>query len=161
MVLRQGRVHKDNHVTDRQVGFWRHREWSLCSGFALAAHVVWALGHESTDSLNFLHEDKSIRNEWWDKYLICYRDYNEQATVMDAVYDGSGVVGCKKTHQRTYAVQGGGAEGLAPWQMNTITKHMVEKYYKSYQSEMDRTTVKVMAGHAITADYFVWSFDCL
>jgi hypothetical protein len=73
---------------------------------------------------------------------------------MKQVYKETGVKSCKLTHHRTHAVQLAGSEGLAPWQINTMTKHMLEKLHSAYQPEMDRETAKVMSGHERDEPYY-------
>jgi hypothetical protein len=58
------------------------------------------------------------------------------------------------THHRTHAVQLGGSEGLAPWQLNTFTKHMLDKLNSAYQPEMNQETAKVMASFEKDEPYF-------
>jgi hypothetical protein len=74
---------------------------------------------------------------------------------MEQIFESTGVTCCKLTHLRTLAVQHAGSEGLAPWQINTMTKHMLEKINSAYQSEVDKTTMKVMAGFSQDESYFV------
>ncbi len=73
---------------------------------------------------------------------------------MMAVYAATGVESCKLTHNQTHAVQLGGSEGLAPWQLNTFTKHMLDKLNSAYQPEMNRETAKVMAAFEKDEPYF-------
>jgi hypothetical protein len=153
MVLRKGSLHKDHHITDKQVGWWRHREYMLCTSFALSMHVLWDLVNDPT--INFFHRNKKERNDWWGKKFIPYEEYDDQAGPMDVAYAATGVSSCKKTHLRTLAVQHAGSEGLAPWQINTMTKHMLEKINSAYQSEVDKKTMKVMAGFSQDESYFV------
>jgi len=153
MVVRKGDLHKDHHITDKQVGWWRHRNYLLCTGFAVASHVLWDLVNDST--INFFHLDKKVRNTWWGKKFITYKTYDDQKNAMEQIFDATGVTCCKLTHLRTLAVQHAGSEGLAPWQINTMTKHMLEKINSAYQSEVDKTTMKVMAGFSQDESYFV------
>jgi hypothetical protein len=73
---------------------------------------------------------------------------------MAQVYIENGVKSCKLTHDRTHDVQLGGSEGLAPWQLNTFTKHMLDKLNSAYQPEMNRETAKVMATFKKVEPYF-------
>jgi hypothetical protein len=45
-----------------------------------------------------------------------------------------------------HAVQQAGNKGLAPCQINSVTKHTLEKLHKSCQAEADKEACKVMAG---------------
>jgi hypothetical protein len=153
MVLRKGDIHKDHHITDKQVGWWRHRNYLLCTGLATATNVIWDLVNDST--INFFHPNKRARNAWWDKKFIVYKEYDDQKSAMEQIYKATAVSACKLTHLRTLAVQHAGSEGLAPWQINTMTKHMLEKINSAYQSEVDKTTMKVMAGFSQEESYYV------
>jgi hypothetical protein len=152
LVIRKGDAHKDNFATDRQVGTWRHKHWELCSQFNMALNVINDLRYDST--INFLHEEKDQRATWWDKPLIEFEKPEEDSNAMKQVYKETGVKSCKLTHHRTHAVQLAGSEGLAPWQINTMTKHMLEKLHSAYQPEMDRETAKVMSGHERDKPYY-------
>jgi hypothetical protein len=66
---------------------------------------------------------------------------------MEAVCAATGARSCKVTHHRTQATQLAGSESLAPWQIDTMTKHMLEKLPAACQSETDRDCMRVMAGH--------------
>jgi hypothetical protein len=46
----------------------------------------------------------------------------------------TGVTRTKVTHHRTAALQYAGFWGLAPWQVNTMTNHMLDKQHSAYQS---------------------------
>jgi hypothetical protein len=61
----------------------------------------------------------------------------EQKDSFAQIYKGAGVRSCKKTHERTNAIQYGGSRGLAPHQINTFTNHMLDKLNSAYQSEAD------------------------
>ncbi len=142
-------MHKDKFTTHRQVGTWQHK---LCSQFNLSLTVINDLRKDTT--INFLHEDKDQRAPWWDKPLIEFENAGEDSGAMKQVYRNTGVKSCKLTHHRTHAVQLAGSEGLAPWQINTMTKHMIDKLNSAYQPEMDRETAKVMSGHERDEPYF-------
>jgi hypothetical protein len=152
LVLRRGDAHKDRSTTDKQVGVWRHREYLLCSVFNTALHVINDLSTDTT--INFYHYDKKLRAAWWDKPLIEYEASGQESSAMTQVYAATGVESCKLTHNRTHAVQLGGSEGLAPWQLNTFTKHMLDKLNSAYQPEMNRETAKVMAAFEKDEPYF-------
>jgi hypothetical protein len=87
--------------------------------------------------------------------VIAYDTLKEESNAMKDVCKATGVEGCKITHNRTYAVQMAGSEGLAPHQINSFTKHMLEKFHKSYQAEVDKEACKVMAGFSEDQGYFV------
>jgi hypothetical protein len=153
LVLRKGDAHKDRSDTDKQVGVWRHRNYLLCSVFNTALHVIDDLRKDTT--INFYHVDKKTRATWWDKQLIEYEETGgQESAAMTQVYAETGVESCKLTHNRTHAVQLGGSEGLAPWQLNTFTKHMLDKLNSAYQPEMNRETAKVMAAFEKDEPYF-------
>ena len=72
VVIRKEDVHKDHHDNDRQVAFWRHRDYLLCSVFATAAHILTKLQRLE---LKFLQPNRRIRPNWmkipfmdWDNY---------------------------------------------------------------------------------------------
>jgi hypothetical protein len=153
LVLRRGDVHKDNHVTDKQVGCWRHRNYLLCSVSALARHVLWDLKNNAT--INFLHADRDKQAGWWDTCLVDWETYSQQSGPVKQVFDETNVVSCKVTHDRTLAVQHAGSEGLAPYQISTMTKHMLEKLHSAYMAEVDKEVCKVMAGFSKEEPYFV------
>jgi hypothetical protein len=73
LVLARGPVHKDNHITDKQVCTWRHRDYRLCSNFATALHVIFVI---TQMTISFLHEDKTKRASWWDIPFINWNNYN-------------------------------------------------------------------------------------
>ena len=75
LVLRKGRVHKDNFSTNQQVCCWRHRNYLLCSVFATALHVISKLVKLGND-INFYHRDKSKRADWWDVELVDWNTYD-------------------------------------------------------------------------------------
>jgi hypothetical protein len=153
LVIRRGKGHKDNFTMDKQVAVWRHVDYQLCSVFATALHLINDLSRDPV--INFLHPDKTKRADWWDSPLIDYETYSEESSVMRQVYDGTGVESCKLTHHRTQMVQQAGSEGLAPYQINTLTKHMLEKIHSAYQSECDKETLKVMGGQGRDESHLV------
>jgi hypothetical protein len=153
LVLRQGDSHKDRFTTDRMVACWRHRSYELCSIFNTSMHVINMLRQDL--AINFRHDDRAARASWWDTPLIKYENLGDETGPMKEVYAATGVEACKLTHNRTYAVQHAGSEGLAPYQINSLTKHMLEKFHKSYQAEVDKEACKVMAGFSKAEGYFV------
>jgi hypothetical protein len=146
-------VHKDKFTSDRMVGCWRHRVPSLRAVGSLAFHLINTLRQDG--DIDFYHADKTARASWWDKALIAYDTLNEESNAMKDVRKATGVEGCKITHNRTYAVQMAGSEGLAPHKINSFTKHMLKKFHKSYQAEVDKEACKVMAGISKDQGYFV------
>jgi hypothetical protein len=153
LVLRTGDMNKDRFTTCRMVGCWRHREVLLCAIGHLCMHVLNTLRLD--DEFHVCHYDKTAPAPWWLKQLIDYETLDDETGPMKDVYKATGVEGCKLTHNRTYAVQQAGSEGLAPYQINSLTKHMLEKLHKSYQAEVDKETCKVMAGFSKDEGYFV------
>ena len=135
LILRKGDVHKDRKDTDQQVGCWRHKHYELCSVFATAAHVVWTLANSA---VNFTHQNKNICATWWDMPLIDWGTYSETANATRQIFHGTNTTSCKVTHLRTTAVQLAGFEGLRPDQINTLTKHMLEKMFSAYQSILEK-----------------------
>jgi hypothetical protein len=122
------------------------------------------------DDINFFHDDLTKPADWWLKPLIEYDSLNDEAGPMAEVYKATGVDGCKLTHNRTYAVQQAGSEGLAPYQINSMTKHVTDKMHKCYLAEVDKEACKVMAGFSKEDEaYFVereflepiWTIDSL
>jgi hypothetical protein len=144
LILRKGNIHKDNYSMDKQVGCQRHKDYIQCSIFSTALRIVGQL--RSNSIINFNHGSRNKRAAWWDTSLIEFETLNDESNAMREVYNGTGVESCKVTHHRTQAVQMAGSEGLAPWQINTFTKHMIEKLHSAYQSEVDKETLKVMSG---------------
>jgi hypothetical protein len=152
LVLRKGDgVHKDCFVTDKQVGVWRHKHYLLCAAFNTALHVINELRQNST--INFYHANKNQRASWWDTPLVEFEDGNQESAAMSAVLKATGVSSCKVTHHRTQAVQHGGAEGLAPWQISTFTKHMTEKLNSAYFPECNHESMHVMSDHKKSEPY--------
>ena len=153
LVMRKGDLHKDNHSTDKQVAVWRHRDYLLCSTFNTALHVINTL--RANDDIDFYHKNKKERAEWWDIPLIEYETLSQESSAMKEVFASTGVESGKLTHNRTQAVQKAGAESLAPWQVTTMTKHLLNKYFKSYASESDKQACKVMAGFSKEEGHFL------
>jgi hypothetical protein len=156
LMLRGGgpqNVHKDKFTSDRMLGCWRHRVPSLCAVGGLAFHLINTLRQDG--DIDFYQADKTVRASWWDKALIACDTLNEESNAMKDAHKATGVEGCEITHNRTYAVQMAGSEGLAPHQINSFTKHMLEKFHKSHQAEVDKEACKVMAGFSKDQGYFV------
>ena len=135
LILRKGDVHKDRKDTDQQVGCWRHKYYELCSVFATAGHVVYTL---ASKNVNFFHENKNTHAAWWDLSLVEWESYSETANSTKQIFKAMAIESCKVTHLRTNAVQAAGFEGLFPHQINTLTKHMVEKMFSAYQSIVEK-----------------------
>jgi hypothetical protein len=54
------------------------------------------------------------------------------------VYKATGVQSCKVTHHRASALQYAKFEGLQqPYQVNTVTNHILDKQHSAYQSEAE------------------------
>jgi hypothetical protein len=136
LVLRKGDVHKERRDTDQQICTWRHRDYRLCSVFALSISLIHKVSRDN--SINFYHADKYKRAKWWNIPVIDFNKCGEQASCMKQVYRATGVVASKVTHDRTHAIQYGGSESLQPYQIHSVSKHMTEKFYRSYQSEADK-----------------------
>jgi hypothetical protein len=153
MVLRKGSLHKDNYSTDKQVGCQRHKEYLQCAIFSTAVCIIEQLRTDA--AINFYHDDKDERATWWDTPLLEFETLQDESHAMRDVFNSTGVESCKLTHHRTHAVQYAGSEGLAPWQINTLTKHMLEKFHSAYQSEVDKESLKVMSGFSRDESRFV------
>jgi hypothetical protein len=154
LILRKGRgVHKDNFSTDKQVGSWRHRHYLMCSQFTTALHVINDLRNNST--INFYHLEKGERAPWWDTPLVAFSQRDEESNAIKQVYEKTGVSSCKVTHHRTHAIQLAGSESLAPYQISSFTKHMLEKLHSSYMPEVDKQACKVMADFGKDEPYVV------
>ena len=65
---------------------------------------------------------------------------------MNFVYRATGVTNSKVCHHRTAALQHGGFESLGPHQVNTLTKHKLEKQNSAYGPVAERKTLEIMAG---------------
>ena len=153
VVLRAGEMNKDRFTSDRMVGCWRHREPLICAVGALALHMVNSL--RLNENIHFRHDDPFEAADWWGTPLVDFETLNDETGPMKEVYKATGVEGCKLTHNRTYAVQQAGSEGLHPFQINSLTKHSVEKIHKCYMPELDKEACKVMAGFSKDEAYFV------
>jgi hypothetical protein len=68
------------------------------------------------------------------------------ANTMNDVLEKANVAFCKSTHLRTQAVQYASSRGLASDQINTITKHILDKLNSAYQPEVEEECMKVMSG---------------
>ena len=145
LVLRKGEVHKDRHISDKQVGAQRHVDWRNDCIFALGVLLIMQL-REWDDNINFYHEDKNQRASWWDLALIDFETYSEQASAMRTVLNTLDIDAIKLTHQRLQAMQHAGSSGLTPWQMSTMTKHILDKLTSAYAPECEEETLKVMSG---------------
>jgi hypothetical protein len=62
------------------------------------------------------------------------------------IYATTGVINSKVCHHRTAALQHGGFESLGPHQINTLTKHKIEKQSSAYGPVAERMTLQIMAG---------------
>jgi hypothetical protein len=159
LVLRKGGgIHKDNFITDKQVGVWRHKHYLMCAAFNLSMHVINELRQNTT--INFYHEEKDERAPWWDTPLVDFASGDAESKAMTDVLKKTGVSSCKVTHHRTQAVQHGGAEGLAPWQISTFTKHMTEKIHAAYFPECNEEAMHVMSGYKKDEPYGAYYRKC-
>ena len=150
LILRRGERHKHRADTDQQVGVWRHRDYLLCSVFSSALLITYKL--KDNNNISFKHLNKKKKNLWWILRLIADKDLDSLYAKM---YQNTGVVAPKLTYDRTSAVQYGGSEGLAPYQIHSLTKHITDKFHRSYQAEADKEACKVYAGFSKEEAYFV------
>ena len=104
--------------------------------FATSLHLVWKLTRD--DNINFFHNDRTKDADWWGVPLIDWEKVGEASSAMRQIYKTTGIIASKVTHDRAHAIQYGGAEGLAPYQIHSLSKHMTEKYFRSYASEADK-----------------------
>jgi hypothetical protein len=76
IILRKGNVHKDRADLDKQVCFWRHKRYLLCSVFSTAASVIFKLTNHPT--VDFYHpgDTRLSRASWWDIPLIDWDEYS-------------------------------------------------------------------------------------
>ena len=77
VVIRKGKEHKDRHEQDKQVCYWRHSSYRLCSVFTTAAYVISRLLRHDED-INFFHVDKKERAPWWDTKLTDWDKYHSK-----------------------------------------------------------------------------------
>jgi hypothetical protein len=112
--------------------------------YVLASHVLLDLKNNAT--INFLHDDADKRADWWDTCLVDWETYSQQSGPVRQVFEETNVVSCKVPHNRMLAVQHAGSEGLAPYQILVMTKHMLEKLHSVYMAEVDKEVCKVMTG---------------
>jgi hypothetical protein len=152
LILRKGNVHKDRHDSDRWVGVQRHVDYQKCTVFATGMLVLSKL-HYLGNRLNFLRRNRG-RCPWWDIPLNCYTSLEEETNAIKDVYKVCGISSCKVTHHRTQAVQYAGSRGLLPWQINTMTKHILDKQHACYQPECELQTMKVMSGFPLVSTSF-------
>jgi hypothetical protein len=95
-------------------------------------HVIWSLTQNET--INFLHANKNLCADWWDLPLIDWDTYSETGNSTKTIFENTCTTSCKVTHLCTTCLQMAGFEGLHPHQINTLTKHILEKMYSAYQS---------------------------
>jgi hypothetical protein len=145
LVLRKGKIHKDRYTTDKQVGCQRHRDYRQCSVFATGVLLVMKLRQLSIQ-VKFVHSDKKKRANWWDISLNDFETYSSESSAMRQIFTNSGVKSSKLTHHRTQSVQYAGSKGLAPAQVSTLTKHILDKFHSAYAPEVEEETMKVMSG---------------
>ena len=153
LVLRKGPYHKDRHTTDKQVGCYRHRDYLLCPYFNTACSVIYRLSRSR--DFNLYHRKKEERAPWWDTPLIDFETLGQESSAMEQVYKATKIDACKLTHHRTNAVQRAGSESLAPHQISTMTKHVLDHFHKSYFPELDKSVCSVMAGFSKDEAWYV------
>ena len=61
----------------------------------------------------------------------------------------------KVTHHLSMMVQYAGSRGLQPYQISSLTKHMLDKMHSAYQPEVEEETLKVMSGFRKSETRFV------
>jgi hypothetical protein len=84
------------------------------------------------------------------------RTFEEHKSAYAQIYRDAGVTSCKKTHDRTIAVQNLGQFIANPFQISSLTKHIVNsKLSSAYQAEADRETSAVQAGFEKVEEWFV------
>ena len=86
-----------------------------------------------------------VANEENSQANVVYYWHKDTSNSALQILRGSGVVTAKITHHRTAALQFGGFNGLAPWQINSLTKHMLEKQNKAYSAVCEQ---KVSCKHS-------------
>ena len=74
VIIRKGNVHKDRHEQDKQVAYWRHKHYQLCSVFSTAAYMIWNLS--KNNDINFCHLVTTERAPWWDIPLTDWKNYS-------------------------------------------------------------------------------------
>ena len=70
------------------------------------------------------------------------------------IYGATGVQSCKLTHHRTSTLQYCGFNGMNPWQINSMTKHILEKMFSAYGSVTEREICKILAGFKRDEEYY-------
>ena len=79
VILRKGVFHKDRHDKDKQVAYWRHRSYKLCSLFGTAAYLICHLSKNR--DIDFFRPDKKKRAKWWDVPLTAWDNYDSKYCV--------------------------------------------------------------------------------
>ena len=153
LVLRKGNIHKDNHISDKQIGCYRHRDYLLCPTFHTACAVIYKLSRAA--DIDFLHPDRRARAKWWDLDLIDFSTLSQESSAMSQVFKATKIDPCKLTHHRTNAVQRAGSESMAPHQISTMTKHVLDKMHQAYYPEVDKKLCAVMAGFSNDEKWYV------
>lgn len=146
-------MHKGNYLTCHMVGCWWHKNYLLCCVFNLAVSVIWDLVQGLP--VNFFHPNKNQHASWWDRDLISFKTLNAESGTTKRVLEACSVNTNKVTHHWTASVQYAGSEGLSTTQVSSLTKHMTEKLASCYMPEVEKETVKVMAGFSKDEAYFV------
>jgi hypothetical protein len=74
---------------------------------------------------------------------------------MKQVYNGTGMESCILTHHMTQMVQQVGSECMAPYQINPLTTHILEKIHSAHQLECDKERLKVIGNQVKDESCFV------
>lgn len=147
IVLRKGERNKDRFTTDKQVGVQRHLDYRKCSVFITAALVILKL-RKLGARIHFRRGNANEPAEWWGYPLNAYTTYSQESSDMITALTDADLLDryAKVTHHRTMMVQIAGSRGLTPYQVSTMTKHLMDKIYSAYQPEVEQETLKVMSG---------------
>ena len=99
------------------------------------------------------------------KFCKLLRDFIlfEHKSAYEQVFKAAGVKSCKLTHDRTTAIQNLGQFISSPFQIASLTKHIIDnKLSSAYQAEADREVCKVQAGFDKDEPWFVpeSNLDC-
>ena len=156
VVLRKGNLHKERHDTDKQVGLQRNRDYRKCTVFATSVLVIMKL-RELDHLISFERGNTDERATWWDIPLTEYNSYSEESSKMRQALANSNLEDrySKVTHHRSMMVQYAGSRGLQPYQISSLTKHMLDKMHSAYQPEVEEETLKVMSGFRKSETRFV------
>ena len=110
------------------------------------------LNNKDGTYLDFVQYDVCCRTNSTNRHIVFVTNIFFMVVVsqgndaMIHIYAATGVINSKVCHHRTAALQYGGFESLGPHQVNTLTKHKLEKQSSAYGPVAERITCKVMAG---------------